>query len=352
MKRRWLWAIAVVLFMSGCVFIFPPIPYHGDLNPGYPLPAKPDSAMRLAFGSCDNQRLDQHIWKPIVASKPDVWLWLGDMIYADTEDMDEMKAMYDRQKNSDGYTTLRSTARIIGIYDDHDLGANNVDKYYPKKKESQALALDFLDEPADSPRRSQEGDYISYTWTVRGRSVQLILLDTRYHRDPPGPESDLLGERQWVWLEQQLNLHPPPDLTLIGSGVQVFREDFWKEKWHDYPKSKTRLLQLLKACGRNGLVLLSGDRHHAELSVLKNFLPYPLYEVTSSGLTHYKGALWYLTGQERNAYRVGKPLGALNFGILDMYGTADGMTADIYLCDDKGMVRIEKRLNFSSLPPP
>ncbi|KAI4366237.1 hypothetical protein MLD38_022136 [Melastoma candidum] len=40
-----------------------------------------------------------------------------------------------------------------------------------------------VDEPIESPRRKQEGVYMSYTFGPSGRQVKVILLDTRYHRD-------------------------------------------------------------------------------------------------------------------------------------------------------------------------
>ena len=56
--------------------------------------AKPLS--RVAFGSCAHQERDQPIWGPIVGEKPELFLFLGDVIYADTEDMKVMKQKYDK----------------------------------------------------------------------------------------------------------------------------------------------------------------------------------------------------------------------------------------------------------------
>ncbi|MEM1358390.1 MAG: hypothetical protein AAGF89_09335, partial [Bacteroidota bacterium] len=46
----------------------------------------------IAFGSCNNQRRAQDYWPVIGEKKPDVWLWLGDNIYSDTDDMQQMAA--------------------------------------------------------------------------------------------------------------------------------------------------------------------------------------------------------------------------------------------------------------------
>ena len=50
-------------------------------------PAAADEAQplsRIAFGSCCKQPLPQPIWGTILASKPELWIWSGDMVYADT----------------------------------------------------------------------------------------------------------------------------------------------------------------------------------------------------------------------------------------------------------------------------
>jgi len=40
----------------------------------------------IAFGSGNNQMLENPFWKQLTAQKPDVWIWGGDIIYSDTED--------------------------------------------------------------------------------------------------------------------------------------------------------------------------------------------------------------------------------------------------------------------------
>lgn len=36
---------------------------------------------RIAFGSCSKQYLEQRLWKKIVQSEPQLWLWTGDAVY-------------------------------------------------------------------------------------------------------------------------------------------------------------------------------------------------------------------------------------------------------------------------------
>ena len=111
----------------------------------------------IAFGSCSDQRRPQPLWDDIVAQKPDVWIWLGDNIYGDSEDVAVLKAKYDQQRSNPIYQQLRQSASIVGVWDDHDYGVNDGGKEYPRRKESQQLMLNFLDVPSNSPLRRQEG---------------------------------------------------------------------------------------------------------------------------------------------------------------------------------------------------
>ena len=46
----------------------------------------------IAFGSCLQEKRPQPIWESVIATKPDVFLLLGDNIYGDTRDMATLKA--------------------------------------------------------------------------------------------------------------------------------------------------------------------------------------------------------------------------------------------------------------------
>lgn len=277
----------------------------------------------IAFGSCNRENKPQPMWEYILQNKPQLWIWLGDNIYGDSDTMHVLKSKYEIQKNNPGYQKLRAAMPVIGIWDDHDYGRNDAGREYVYKKESQELMLDFLGEPADSPRRKQDGAYMSYTYGPAGKQVKVILLDARYFRDSlqkkdkaylVNQTGDILGEAQWNWLEDELK-NSKADIHLIGSGIQIIPEEHIYEKWANFPKARQRLFNLIASTKAKGVVLLSGDRHIAEIS--KYTLPglaYPLYEVTASGLTH---SATQNTG-EPNRYRAGKLVTVLNFGLMEI----------------------------------
>jgi alkaline phosphatase D len=292
-----------------------PIGDQADSNP-----AKP-GVFRIAFGSCNKQWKPNFMWKAITNCKPDLWIWLGDSIDAATEDVEYLRSQYEKQKQNPEYAELRKRCPIIGTWDDNDYGMKDGNKHYSKKAESQQLFLDFIDELKDSPRRKQEGIYASYIYGEPGKRIKVILLDLRYNADEAGPESDLLGEKQWQWLENVLK-NSKDDVVFLGSSIQILSCEHPYEHWDNYPKSRKRILQLLADAKPKLAVILSGDRHLAEISKSDDLnLPYPLYEVTSSGLTHHVDFFYHLRVfflPEKNPYRVENHLYENNFGVIDI----------------------------------
>jgi len=296
----------------------------------------------LAFGSCSKPSLPQPLWEPVRALEPDVWAWLGDIVYADTEDIEKTRALYAAQSARPDYAALVASTRVVGIWDDHDYGRNDAGREYGSRAESQVALLDFLAEPASSARRRQLGTYASYTFGEDRRRVKLILLDARYHRDPKGPKADTLGAEQWSWLEHELT-SGAAELTVVASGYQLVPEQHQNEKWANFPAARRRFLDLLAKPNVPGVVLLSGDRHFAELSRLENpALGYPLHELTSSGLTHS-----YEHADEPNRFRQGELYRKKNFGVVRVdWGKG---TVTLEARGERGVVAITRTFPLSSL---
>ncbi|MCB0526742.1 MAG: alkaline phosphatase D family protein [Saprospiraceae bacterium] len=277
----------------------------------------------IAFGSCNKINMPQTMWQYVAANDPQLWIWLGDIIYADTTNMLALAAQYRILKSNSDYKKLRDKAQIVGIYDDHDYGYNDACKDYPKKELSKKRLLNFLDVPMNSPVRSREGAYQSYTFGKGEQSIKVIVMDLRYFRDElepdPGPArryypnmtGNVLGEAQWKWLENELR-NSTANLNILCSSVQVISNEHGYEKWGNFPNERKRLFDLLVKTQPKNLMIVSGDRHMAEISKMDiKGLPYPLYDFTSSGLTHTRSGT-----SENNMHRVGDMFVKKNFGIL------------------------------------
>jgi len=178
LRSQTLWVVASVLFSI--------VLANGPEETGEPL-------TRIAFGSCNMHDAAQPLWDPIHAFQPQLWIWLGDVVYADTRwglfdwrpsPVELMQQKYHSQNQVPGYQKLKNSCPVIGIWDDHDFGKNNGGNEYENRSQSQQLFLDFMGAPPDSPLRSRPGIYTSYEFGPPGRRAKVILLDLRYFRDP------------------------------------------------------------------------------------------------------------------------------------------------------------------------
>ena len=76
----------------------------------------------LAFGSCNKTSLPNLLWDDVLSAGPDVWIWGGDIIYADTDDMSKLKKMYDEQDAVKGYKNLTCLTKAFTIDNCHTRG--------------------------------------------------------------------------------------------------------------------------------------------------------------------------------------------------------------------------------------
>jgi alkaline phosphatase D len=314
----------------------------------------PTTELRIAFGSCNRHDLPQPLWDDIARDQPQVWIWLGDNIYGDSDDPAVLRAKYEAQSAQPGYRQLQTQGtQVIGTWDDHDYGRNDGDRHYPFKAQNQQLALDFLGEPANTARRRQEGMYTSYEYPAGNKKVKVILLDDRYFQDPlfrdsalvyhPNFTGDVLGEAQWAWLRQQLT-DSDADAHIIASGIQFLPYQHRFEKWANFPQARQRLLTLLRETRPRGVLLISGDRHIGEVSrVPVPGLRRPVYEITSSGLTHPATH----NTNEPNLYRVGPLVNQKNYALFRFRsrGRRLGVTASLRGDDGTVFYTEEIKLN-------
>ena len=248
-----------------------------------------------------------------------------------------------------------ATSMICGVYDDHDYGENDSWSNFPLKKESRDKLYDFLEISKSSYLRKREGAYQSYVFGKANQKVRLILLDTRYFRDSltpdeshqkryvPNMDGTILGAAQWAWLEKEL-AKKDVSLTILGTSDQVVADDHGHEKWGNFPNERKKLLQMIGKIKPKNLLILSGDRHMAEISKCSIAgLPYALYDLTSSGLTHTRT----MTNEE-NRFRSGNHMYvAKNFGLLNIDWTVPEKPSVTYQMRGMGNVLLgEEKIIF------
>lgn len=374
---RWFASLAVLLAVAAPAFAQTPKPETVQPPPpilctGFKLD---DAVSRIAFGSCCHQNRPQPIWHTIADAKPDLFIFLGDNIYGDSEDMNVLREKYARLQQQPGLRRLIDQGcGVFATWDDHDYGKNDAGEEFPMKAESKQVFLDAFGEPTDSPRRAREGIYDARIIGPPGRRVQIILLDTRTFRSPlvrrddddrpgsvnPGPyqrvtdpTSTILGPQQWAWLEEQLKA--PAEFRIIASSIQFVADGHNWEKWGHFPHERARMVELIRSTHAQGVVFLSGDRHSAEItrwinpesgSAIAIQPPYPLYDVTSSALNQPRRF-----ANEQGAHRIGAMYFEPNFGFIEIDWSRDDPVISLQIRDENGEIVIRSDATFSALRP-
>jgi alkaline phosphatase D len=322
-----------------------------------------DVIQNVALGSCLNKTahplLDRTLTLPM-----DLFVFLGDNIYGDTTNMTVMRAKYDALKASTFFQGLKKKTPILATWDDHDFGWNDAGASYSMRRESQQEFFNWLDEPANSPRRQREGVYDARIYGPAGKRLQIILLDTRYFRstldrgdhgaEPSGgpyvPSKDttktMLGEAQWRWLEAELK--KPAEVRLIVSSIQFVAEFAGCEAWANLPHEKRRMFDLLKSTKASGVFFVSGDRHWSELSRMAGPSGYPIYDLTASALTqrHPRGT------PTPNKHRLlPATFHEANVGHLNIDWSPPDPRLTLKIIDAEGQTHLEQLIRLSELQP-
>ena len=342
-------------------------------NVDTPHPALGTTLTRIAFGSCADQSKDQPIWEAVVAARPDLFIFLGDNIYADTRDMEVVKSKYAMLAAKPGFQRLRASTPVIAIWDDHDFGEDDAGGDYPMKAETRTLFCDFWGEAANSPRRTRDGIYASYIFGPAGRRVQIVMPDLRWNRTRlekldlggadyktwatakadaqvpvPGPynrmpdlAATMIGEPQWAWLDAQLR--QPADLRVLASSLQVLADFAGWEGWINFAHDHARLFERIRAARANRLMCISGDTHYGEISRLDTNVPYPIWDFTSSGLTE----VWPVTPP--NALRQGEVWRNRNFGLMEIDWRPAAPVVKVEIRDEQGRPQLSQTVDTRGL---
>ncbi len=315
-----------------------PNPDDQGLEP-WTLTAAPEQAarFRLAFGSCARRARYpvQPIWRAVETARPDLFVWAGDAVYADSLDPEILAEEYRRQRDLPEIRRFMATTPQFCIWDDHDYGLNDQDRRHPGK----VAALETFARYWPNPSAGLPGTAGAFfRWSQGG--VDFFFLDVRYHRDPNmGPNvagKTMLGEQQRDWLMAGLSASRAPFKVLIsGSGWNDGKAE-GADSWSSFTHERDAIFEHIMAERIPGVLLLSGDTHFGEM----NCLPwsdrggYDLYELVSSPLAQDTVDL-YLTG--RPVMRVRQAFSNdVNFGVVDFDLTLPDPTVRFELRDEAG----------------
>ena len=319
-----------------------------------PLPEPTTIITKLAFGSCSNQNQPMPYWDTLVKFKPNVVVLGGDNVYGDCISMEctKLTQAYQDLHDHPSFQGAQKNLAVVATLDDHDYGQSDCHGDNPHKDIARSLFLDFFNISDERRDRTNEGVYKSYFWGPKNQVVQLILLDTRYHRsaflksDQPGTagkevympdfvnhKKQMLSQEQWSWLEGELN--EPANVRIIVSSIQVLADGHGFECWRMLPHERDRFESLLRdKSGTSATVIVSGDRHMGGFYENEG-----LIEVTASSWTHsipfgtFDDCKNAVECDEKDPIRAGDMVRVNNFASIEMDWDARNLTLSLRQTD-------------------
>lgn len=313
---------------------------------------------RVALGSCNYVNQEAYdrpgppygegfqIFKAIDQSRPDMMLWLGDNTYLREADWDSPLGIRRRYAHTRALPEMQSLLGSVHHYatwDDHDYGPNDSDRSFALKEESLATFKQYWMNP--NYGLASGGVTGMFSWA----DVDFFLLDDRWNRTPNNDDAahgQILGAAQLRWLTEALEASRAT-FKIVAMGGQILNEAQVFENYSRYQQERTELLRRLAETRVPGVVLVSGDRQHAEFNKLERPGLYPLYELTTSPLT--AGPAWG-GHKEKNPLRDSATYyGERNFALLDVTGPKNARRLKITLCDTEGQKIWSRELRADQL---
>jgi alkaline phosphatase D len=290
-------------------------------DPPYDRPGKP-------YGE------NYEIFTTIYKQQPDMMLWLGDNTYLRETDWYSRSGILYRHTHTRSLAELQpllGSVHHYAIWDDHDYGPDNSDRSFRQKKDALEAFKLFWGNPA-SGVNNQPGTTTMFQWA----DVDFFLLDNRYYHSPNNRASGkrtLLGEEQVSWLIDALTASEA-SFKFIVVGGQFLNPVTYGENFSTFPEERSKILRLISRENISGIIFLTGDRHHTELSKLERENLYPLYDLTVSPLTSAPNPQHI---EEHNFLRVPKTfVGERNFARLNVTGPGNNRLLKIAVFDKSG----------------
>lgn len=248
---------------------------------------------RLAFGGgAGYVPHNERMWTTIANENPDYMLLLGDNVYSDDPQTPQMQHYcYYRRQSRTEYRSLLAKVPVFSIWDDHDFGTNDcqggpeIEKPKWKRSVFEVYRNNWVN-PAYGGGDEHPGVYYDFYLG----DVHFVMLDGRYYRNlKPGTvgHPSMLGPVQLNWLREKIRdsrgrllvLCSPVPWTYVAKGDS-------KDTWNGFKEERTQIFDFLAEQKREGVVLVSADRHRSDLWKIERPNGYTLYECNSSRLTN------------------------------------------------------------------
>jgi alkaline phosphatase D len=301
---------------------------------------------------------DSTIFETMAKTPAAFMVWLGDNWYTRESDYLSEWGLWYRASHDRSLKVLQPFWKSMpqyAIWDDHDYGPDNSDGTYYLKDASRKLFMSYW----CNPSYGEDGKGI-YTKISYG-DADIFLTDDRYFRSSddlldsidgkPNPDKHFFGRKQLEWLENAL-VNSGATFKIIAVGSQVLNpinDDF--ECLRHYSWEYQALMHFLDEQKLEGIVFLSGDRHHSEVIKAERVGHYTLYDITTSPFT---SGIAKVRGIEINSpFRIPNTLvEAQNFSRISISGKKGERTLLVEFIGIKGDKKAEWSVNEKELKEP
>jgi alkaline phosphatase D len=300
--------------------------------------------LKIALGSCayiNEEKYDRpgnaygskyEIFETIATENPDMMLWLGDNIYlreADWFSRSGILRRYTHTRSLPEMQNLLATANHYAIWDDHDFGPNDATRTFPYREETLDAFKLFW-----GNNTYGVNNLGGITSAIEYGDAHFFFLDNRWHRSEANMvtiDEQMLGEAQIDWLIELLKYSRAP-FKFVAVGSQILSTAAVYENYANYEEERASLLNRIAQEGITGVIFLTGDRHHTEMSEVE-IDGIKIYDLTVSPLT--SGT--HSPGDEVNENRVeGSLINEHNFGLMNISGPRNGRNLDIQIRSTSG----------------
>mgnify|MGYP002779673987 CR=1 len=299
---------------------------------------------------------DSSIYEPMAREKAAFMLWLGDNWYTREVDYYSRWGLWYRAQHDRKQKILQPFLAAMpqyAIWDDHDFGPNDIGTNYIFKDESREIFKNYWANP--SYGEWGKGIYTQINYS----DVDLFLLDDRTWRSAdalpdsvngaPNPEKRMVGVQQLQWLKNALRFSNAT-FKIVAVGSQVLNPASPYDKWKDFPVEYYELTQFLADNKINGVLFLTGDRHHSEVIKVERPGTYPLYDITVSPLT--SGTHLFGGPEKNNPWRVVGVDQLQNYGRISVTGKRNERKLTVEFLGIKGNKLAEWSVGEAELKTP
>lgn len=283
---------------------------------------------------------DSSIYETMAKEKAAFMLWTGDIWYTREVDYYSKWGLWYRAHHDRKVPVLQSFLKAMphwAMWDDHDYGPNDIGSNYILKEESRKVFMNYFCNP--SYGENGQGIYTTNTWG----DVDFFMIDDRWWRSAEqvldsidgkaNPEKRMLGPQQMSWLKNSL-AYSSATFKIIVVGSQVLNPASSLDKLINFPVEYQELMDFLKNQKINGVVFLTGDRHHSEIIKVEREGAYPLHDITISPLT--SGMVRFSGKEINNPYRLLGVDQEKNYGRFSFSGPRNDRVMKVEILGVKG----------------